>query len=94
MGFGRIGEIVSMHTDLPESDIHVSIEAKIVHLADKFVSEDKLVTIEQRFDPLRFKNTPEAQAKVRMRKQQALDIKKELEDLLCHPIEIESFNGR
>lgn len=48
MGYARVAEIVENHTDLGESVQFLS-EAGLVHLADKYVRRDKLVSMDERF---------------------------------------------
>ena len=94
MSYSRIADIVSMHMYLPEDETQISLEAKIVYLADKFIEGDRLVTIEQRFAPSlqRFKCDPGIEARIRMRQQQALKVKAELEALVGYHIESHIFN--
>jgi len=83
MGFGRIGDVVARHTDLPEA-ADVSLEDKIVYLSDKLVIEDQIVFLEERFQTTeqRFAGNPEAKAQIARRRQQALSIQSELENIL------------
>lgn len=84
MGFGRVGDIVGVHSDLSGGNIGLSLEAKVVYLADKFVQGDKLVTIEERYKPTvrRFAVTPEIEARIEERRRVALAVKQELEGLI------------
>jgi len=93
LGFAKIGEIISMHMYIPGDIINVSLEAKVTALADKFVKGDRLVTIEQRFQPSidKFKKNPGVLAGVLSRKKQAIMIKNEIEALLGYPIKIDMF---
>jgi HD superfamily phosphodiesterase len=89
IGFGKVGDIVAVHTDLQEGDNGASLEAKIVYLADKFVEDEKLVSIEERFRSSRhhFRLTPEIEARILQRKKRALSVKQEFENLLGHSLE-------
>ena len=61
LGFGQTGDIVAVHSDLAGGDLHLSLEAKVVYLADKLVEEDRRVTLAERYDPTKrpFTLTPE-----------------------------------
>jgi len=83
-GFIRIGDIVALHTDLGDSETTASLEAKTVYLADKFVRDDELVTIEERYNSAaeKYGMIPETAAKIQAYRQQALRIKEEIKTLL------------
>jgi molybdenum cofactor cytidylyltransferase len=49
MGFNKVGEIVATHSTLSEGNTGLSLEAKVVYLADKLVEGETLVTIETRY---------------------------------------------
>lgn len=85
LGFGKVGDIVAVHSNLAEGNINLPLEAKIVYLADKFVGGERLVTIEERYHHPDF--TPEAQAKAMERLKVALEVKRELESLIGAPLE-------
>jgi molybdenum cofactor cytidylyltransferase len=88
-GFGKAADIVSVHTDLSEADHDITLEDKIVFLADKLVKGEKPVSIEERFlssDRL-YGSNPEVKEKIWQRRKRALDTKKELEILLGYPLE-------
>ncbi len=87
MGFKKVGEIVAVHSILTNSETTPSIEAKIVFLADKFVGGEKIVSIEERYDNRRRSLPPERAKLVRERMAVALQVKKELETLIGHPLE-------
>jgi len=82
-----VGEIVAVHSILTNSETTPSIEAKIVFLADKFVGGEKIVSIEERYDNRRRSLPPERAKLVRERMAVALQVKKELETLIGHPLE-------
>ena len=89
MGFGTIGDIVSMHTDIPEDSAGISLETRIVYLADGFVEGEVTVPIEERFDSSirRYGATQSIIADILQRKNRALGVKAELEDLLGYRLE-------
>jgi molybdenum cofactor cytidylyltransferase len=89
LGFTKVADIVGVHTDLSARNEGISLETKIVYLADKFVEEDRIVTIEERYRPSRrpFATSPEITAKIQERKQRALHIQRELEEILGDPLE-------
>lgn len=93
MGFEMIGDIVTIHSDLPTGEIPVSLESKIVYLADKFVKGSNLVPIEERYHSAssKFSVTPEIEANIRQRKLSALKVKRELEDILGYSLDAVIF---
>jgi molybdenum cofactor cytidylyltransferase len=88
MGFGKVGDIVAVHTDLAGGDTGLPLESKIVYLADKLVAGEKLVSLEERYSAAarRFR-TPEAEAAIAARLDVARRVKKELDGLLGRPME-------
>lgn len=93
LGFGKAGEIVSIHTDLSKIDRKITLEDKIVYLADKFVKGEELVSIEARFSfaGRQYGSEPGLEDKIRKRKERALKTKIELEKSLgCTLEEISS----
>ncbi|MBN1380743.1 MAG: NTP transferase domain-containing protein [Deltaproteobacteria bacterium] len=89
MGFGAVGNIVALHTDLTEGAEIVSLETKIVYLADKFVENDKIIPLEERYRTWdrRFAVTPDVKVGILRRKSRALQVKQELEVILGGPLE-------
>ena len=89
MGFGYIGDIVAVHTELGDADAKITLESKIVYLADKFVNGTRLVNVEERYQSSknRFAATPEIEANIARRKARALGVKQELELLIGCPLE-------
>jgi molybdenum cofactor cytidylyltransferase len=89
MGFGKVGDIVAVHSDLAGGNTQLSLEAKIVYLADKFVEGERLVPLEERYGTSlrRFGITPEIEAAISERLKVAQNIKKEFENLLGYPLE-------
>ena len=89
MGFSKIGDIVAMHTDLPKGNIDLSLESKLVYLADKLVKGETLVSIEERFQSSNhlFGLIPEIASNISRRNSDALNIKHEIEHLLGSSLE-------
>jgi molybdenum cofactor cytidylyltransferase len=85
LGFGQVGDIVGVHSDLAGGDKNLSLEHKIVYLADKFIGGEKLVSLEERYHHPDF--PPEAQAAAKERLKVALEVKQELEKLIGQPLE-------
>jgi molybdenum cofactor cytidylyltransferase len=85
LGFGEVGDIVAVHSDLAGGNTHLPLEAKIVYLADKLVKGEKPVSIEERYRHPDF--APEIQKLVLERRNVALRVKQELERLLGRPLE-------
>jgi molybdenum cofactor cytidylyltransferase len=85
LGFGKVGDIVGVHSDLTGGDKNLPLEHKIVYLADKFIGGEKLVSLEERYDHPDF--PPEAQAAVSERLKVAVEVKEELEKLIGRPLE-------
>lgn len=84
MGFSKIGDLIADHTELKKLDSKTSLEEKVVYLADKFVEEDHLVSLEERYrtNNRRFAVTTEIEAKILQRKARALMVKKNLEEII------------
>lgn len=84
MGFGRVADVVGVHTDLAGDYEEISLEAKIVYLADKLVMGDRLVFLEERYDPAGrpFGSSPEVVAIIGQRLLRAMKTKQEIENLL------------
>jgi CTP:molybdopterin cytidylyltransferase MocA/HD superfamily phosphohydrolase YqeK len=89
MGFGKVADMVLAHTDLPEETSSVSLETKVVYLADKFVVDERLVPFEERYRSARrrFGATADVTASIRQRLERAFNVKKEIELLLGRPLE-------
>ncbi len=86
LGFGKVGDIVAVHSNLANGDLSQPLEAKIVYLTDKFVGGEKLVSLEERYHHPDF--PPETQAIIAERLKVAQNIKIELEKLLGHRLEM------
>ncbi|QTA79949.1 NTP transferase domain-containing protein, HD domain-containing [Desulfonema limicola] len=89
MGFHQVGEIVALHTDLSVTENSEISEAEVVYLADKFVKGEQIIPLSKRFDLAaeRFKDNPDAIANIRIRRQQAMTVKKRLEVYTKQPLE-------
>lgn len=89
MGFDKIADIVAVHMELPERADDVALNGKIVFLADKLVHGEDLISIEERYGSasLAYGKTPDVIAKIEERKNQALRVKREIEELLRYPLE-------
>jgi molybdenum cofactor cytidylyltransferase len=88
MGFNKVGEIVAVHSDLAGGDTSLSLEAKVVYLADKLVQGENLVSIEDRYrsSGRRFGLTSEIEVIIRIRREVALKVQQEMETLLGYPL--------
>jgi putative nucleotidyltransferase with HDIG domain len=89
LGFGKVGDVVAVHSDLAGGNINLPLEAKIVYLADKFVLGEKLVSLEERYSAAnrRFGLTPEVEATIAGRLKVAQDLKSKFEGILGRPLE-------
>ena len=89
LGFGRVGDIVAVHSDLAGGDTSLPLESKIVYLADKLIEGEKRVSLVERYSSAnrRFGMTPEIEAAISGRLKVALAVKKELETLLGCPLD-------
>lgn len=85
MDFKKVGDIVAVHSTLADGDVSLSLEAKVVFLADKLIAGVKPVSIEERY--YRPNWTPELQKRVLERREVAFNVKKEIEGLLGCPLE-------
>jgi putative nucleotidyltransferase with HDIG domain len=89
LGFGKVADIVAVHSDLAGGNTGLPLEAKIVYLADKFVEGERLVSLEERYSLAnhRFGLTPEVEAAISKRLSIAHTVKKEIENLLSRSLE-------
>jgi molybdenum cofactor cytidylyltransferase len=89
MGFGPVGNLIADHTELLNADGKTTLEEKIVYLADKFVEEDRLISLEERYRTTgrRFTVTSEIKDKILRRKGNALMVKRDLEKIIGSPLE-------
>jgi molybdenum cofactor cytidylyltransferase len=88
MGFAKTADVVALHTDLSNINGEVSLESKIVFLADKLAKEDKLVNLEERYRDVlqRYSTTPQINEIVARRLPVAVNIQQEMEKLLGCPL--------
>jgi putative nucleotidyltransferase with HDIG domain len=89
MGFGKVADMVAVHTDLPQRIQSISMETKVVYLSDKFVVDEMLVSLEERYQSAvqRFGVGADIEAGILQRRDRALAVKKEIELLLGQPLE-------
>ncbi len=82
-GFPEVGRIISGHMDLEFDGNSEPDESAIVYLADKFIIEDKFISIEDRFKESIEKNTgnEEALNNILRRKNTALRVKHRIEEI-------------
>jgi len=81
--FDEVADVVALHTDYPFTE-HKVDEAAIVYLADKLVSGERVVTLEERFhrSAERFREDPSALAAATRRRTAAEAIAHEIEGRL------------
>ena len=48
-GFGKTGQVISLHTDIFGEGEEPSLEAMIVYLADKYIQDEDSVSVEERY---------------------------------------------
>ena len=90
MGFDLVADIVGIHTDLGGEKIEaVSLPAKIVFLADKYVRLDRIVSLEERYriSRVQYAKDPNIEEHVLRRKTRALTVKQDLEVLTGTPLD-------
>lgn len=88
LGYGRVARVVASHVDIEPLGQEAD-ESQLVYLADKLVARDRLVTLEERFQPAweKYAAQPEILAAVAQRLEHARIIKRRLEDILGIPLE-------
>ncbi|MFA5308475.1 MAG: DVU_1551 family NTP transferase [Dehalococcoidales bacterium] len=89
VGFGKVADIVAVHSDLAGGNTALPLEAKVVYIADKLIRGEKPVSLEERYslDNRPFEVTPEAAEAIKERLEAAKKVKKELEDILERSLE-------
>lgn len=89
LGYDEVAEVIEHHMDIELSDDAEITEIHLLYLADKLVKEDRVVSLEQRFNEskIRFANFPEILCKVVNRLEKAQRIKKQIEKILGYSIE-------
>jgi CTP:molybdopterin cytidylyltransferase MocA/HD superfamily phosphohydrolase YqeK len=81
IGYRKVGSIIGSHTDIEIDDKGKITESEILYLADKLVREDKLISIEERFDQSlnKYPDNPEVLRKIENRRDAAYKIIKKIE---------------
>jgi CTP:molybdopterin cytidylyltransferase MocA/HD superfamily phosphohydrolase YqeK len=89
LGFGRVGDIVGVHSDLAGGDTGLPLESKVVYLADKLIEGERRVSLDERYSSAnrRLGMTPEIEAAISERLKVARAVKQEIEALLGRPLE-------
>jgi CTP:molybdopterin cytidylyltransferase MocA len=89
MGFGRVADIVAVHSFLEEEPEENALEARVVYLADKYVRGDTPVSLDERYrDSARRRGvTPEIAEKIARRRWHADKIRQEMESLIGRSLE-------
>jgi len=88
-GFEKVGAIVAAHTDLKAGESAESLESKIVFLADKFVRDEEIVSIRERYRSAmeKYVAIPEVAGKILKWESHCLMVKEEIEKLLGHSLD-------
>ena len=91
-GFPRIADIVACHTDITKVT-GATFEDKIVFLADKFVKDENLVTLEKRYAIAseKYGSKPEVAANILRGLESARSVKHQLEELIRKPLDTVIF---
>jgi molybdenum cofactor cytidylyltransferase len=90
MGFGEVGDIVAVHSDLAGGNKNLSLEAKIIYITDKLFEGEKRVTLDNRYrsSRQRFGVTPEIEAAIAGRLKIAKEVKFDLEKMIGRTLEM------
>ncbi|MCL6478671.1 MAG: NTP transferase domain-containing protein [Peptococcaceae bacterium] len=85
LGYARVADIVESHMDRQSCVGGIVTEADVVFLADKLVQEDKVVSLEQRFQHARdrLESNPDIVSCIEKRYRQAGAIKREVEKIIA-----------
>ena len=88
MGYPRVGAVVAKHMDIQSHGPSVD-EADLIYFADKCVEEDRLVSLEERFEKSmsRYADRPGILKKIIRRFDEAKNIGKRIEALLGCPVD-------
>jgi alpha-ribazole phosphatase len=88
MGYPRVGALVARHMDMDPGSSSVT-ESELIYFADKCVEEDRLVSLEERFERsmARHAHRPDILRKVRKRRDDARNIGRRVERVLGLPPE-------
>ena len=87
MGYPRVGAVVAKHMDIQSHGPSLD-EADLIYFADKCVEEDRLVSLEERFEKSmsRYADRPHILKKIVRRFDEAKNIGKRIEALLRQPV--------
>jgi molybdenum cofactor cytidylyltransferase len=90
-GFDRVADIVAVHTRLAGRENSLTLEAKIVFLADKLIKDTRPVRIEERYGLAlkQFGSNPEVRENISREANLARGVKRELEEKLGQKLEDE-----
>jgi probable phosphoglycerate mutase len=88
MDYPRVGAVVAKHMDIQSHDPSVD-EADLIYFADKCVEEDRLVSLEERFERSmsRYADRPDILKKIIRRFEDAKNIGKRIEAFLGCPVD-------
>ena len=88
MGYADVAEIVSSHMDITVNAAGPITAQEVVYLADKLAEGDQHVTLETRFRARlkRHADNPEIQKRITGRLENALNIRRRIEDRLGRPL--------
>ena len=88
MGYPCVGAVVAKHMDIQSHGPSVD-EADLIYFADKCVEEDRLVSLEERFERSmsRYADRPDILKKILRRFEEAKNIGKRIEALLGQPVD-------
>jgi molybdenum cofactor cytidylyltransferase len=89
MGFNGIAGAVALHTDLPVGRPEATLAAKVVFLADKYVKDAAIVTLEERYSSSieLFGAEPAVLSRIEKRRQRAWRVRDEIAQILGYPLE-------
>ena len=88
MGYPRVGTVVAKHMDIESRGPSVD-EADLIYFADKCVEEDRIVSLEERFQRSmsRYADRPDILQKIVRRFDEARNIGKRIEAILGSPVD-------
>jgi molybdenum cofactor cytidylyltransferase len=91
LGFGAVAEPVATHMDISVNEGEAISAGEVLYLADKLVSGDRPVSLEERFSAKmeRHADDPAILSIIRGRLQTARYIRKRIETIVGHPLEEE-----
>ena len=83
LGYPKVGEVISQHSDIKVSKNTIN-EAEILYLADKLIIEDKIVSIDERFQRGldKYGSNAEAKQNIIIRRKNAKIIKEKIENIV------------